>query len=109
MKSFCISIAFAATNISEPSSWLSPWIIWTRRGLKIAEAFWGSSAHSPLTLLEARLDGTQPNGPDPVTKTLRAPKSYSLCKQFDVFVVVTLQLSKIILKKFDIVDDRGGK
>lgn len=79
MKSIFISWALAATKTSDPNSLFSPLSIWTRSGLNIDAARWGSAAHSPLVLLVAREDGTQPSGPVPVTMTLRAPNSYSLC------------------------------
>lgn len=82
MKSSFMSKALAVTKTSEPSWVLSSWSIWTSCGLKIAAAPCNSGSHSSFPLL-ASSDGTQPNGPVPVTNTLRAPNSNSLCKQLD--------------------------
>lgn len=90
MKSFCISMALTATNMSDPTSWFRLLIIWTSRGLNINAAFCGSSAHCPFLLLVASWDGTQPNGPVPVTSTLRAPISYSLCQSIFLRLVINV-------------------
>lgn len=80
MKSFCNLNALTATNTSESTSLLRAVIIWMRRWLKMEAARRGSTAHWPSMLLVASSAGTQPRGPVPVTRTLRAPNIYSLCR-----------------------------
>lgn len=76
MKSMFILKASAEMNTSEPISRLSSLSIWTSSGLNIADACCSLGAHSPFLLPDmANSAGTQPNGPVPVTKTLRAPNS----------------------------------
>lgn len=71
--------ALAAMKTSWPNSVLSPLSISTSCGLNKEAALSSSTAHSPALLRWANSAGTQPRGPVPVTSTLLAPNSYSLC------------------------------
>ena len=92
MKSMCILNAFAAINTSPPISLLSPLIIWTSCGLNKSAALCSSTAHSPFLLRIANSAGTQPIGPVPVTRTLRAPNSYSLCHSITSNIILLASL-----------------
>lgn len=78
-KSKCIAKAFAEMKTSEPISVLRACSSWTSWGLNKLTARCSSVAHSPLRLCIANSAGTQPSGPVPVTRTLRAPNSYRCC------------------------------
>lgn len=84
MKSVCICAVFAAIKTSLPIFLLSPCTMCCSWGLYNAAALWSAAEHPPFVPRMANSAGTQPNGPVPVTITLRAPRSYSLCNNIYV-------------------------
>lgn len=81
MKSMCVCCVLAAMNTSLPILLFRSLIIWTSCGLYKAAALWSSAEHPPFVFRMANSAGTQPSGPVPVTRTLRAPRSYSFCNE----------------------------
>lgn len=79
MKLLCISCVLTPMNTSERNRVLSSRSIRLSWGLNRIAACCNSAAHSPRLLRMASSAGTQPSGPVPVTKTLRAPSSYNFC------------------------------
>lgn len=82
MKSLFMSCVLTPMKISEPYWELSDDKICSSCGLNNAAALCNSAEHSPFLLLIASSAGTHPSGPVPVTSTLLAPRSYSLCNIF---------------------------
>jgi len=86
MKSLCTCCVLTPTKTSEPILLLSPLSIWTSCGLNKDAALCSSAEHCPSVLRSANSAGTQPSGPVPVTRTLRAPRSYSFWNHIKYFM-----------------------
>lgn len=85
-KLLCIFPMFAAMKTSLPIFLLSASNMRSSWGLNNDAALCSSAAHFPFVALWANSAGTQPMGPVPVTRTLRAPKSYSFCNDIYIYI-----------------------